>query len=84
MNKVICDICDKVFKSKGGLTRHKKTCSKPEEVEVIESMPESIEEPSEANIELNRRIDKLRVTISQCYDAETKYRLECELKSLTK
>lgn len=79
-----CKICGKDFKSKGGLTRHSKTCESKEEVETTETMPEVIKEPSEANIELQRRIDKLNVTISRCYDAETKYRLECELKELTK
>ena len=41
-------------------------------------------EPTERSDENQRRIDKLKVTIKGCYDAETKHRLECELKDLEK
>lgn len=34
--------------------------------------------------EYDRRIDKLKSTIASCYDAETKHRLEKELKDLNK
>jgi len=39
----VCEICGKGFKSKGGLTKHKKVC-KPEVVEVVE--PVVVEEVS--------------------------------------
>ena len=71
---------------------------RPQEEETTkkeQSVEETIEAASEAptevkavssetviDVERQRRIDKLKVTISSCYDAETKHRLEQELKEL--
>lgn len=52
------------------------------EVEVTNDIPKEVKEPSDVSMEIKRRIDKLEVNIKNCYDAQTKYRLECELKEL--
>lgn len=73
-----CKICDREFKNKLGLTSHSKVCKPVEEVkevEVIETMPE-------VTTELQRRLDRLKYDIRNCYDGETRYRLECEYYDL--
>lgn len=80
-----CEYCNKEVKSLSGLKRHLKTCKVKDE-QLVE---EEVKVSSVASTELTyiqkeklRRIDKLKVSINMCYDAETKYRLECELKDL--
>lgn len=73
-----CEVCKRTFKNKLGLISHSKVCKPIEEineVEVIETIPEVINEVSS---ELQRRLDRLKYDIRNCYDAETRYRLECE------
>lgn len=70
-----CENCGKETKTKSGLTSHQKKCLS------VEQKPEP-KVGTEIAEELNRRIAKLEMSIKQCYDAETKYRLECELKEL--
>lgn len=77
-----CEICQRTFKNKLGLISHSKVCKPTEvvnEVEVIETIPEVINEVSS---ELQRRLDRLKYDIRNCYDAETRYRLECEFFEL--
>lgn len=76
-----CDYCDKEYKMIHHLNKHMDSCkAKTVEDEVI--VEETIYEPSDVSTELQRRIDKLKVTIRQSYDAEVRFRLECELKDL--
>ena len=73
-----CEVCKRTFKNKLGLISHSKVCKPIEEineVEVIETIPEVINEVSS---ELQRRLDRLKYDIRNCYDASTRYRLECE------
>ena len=49
------------------------------EVEVIETIPEVVNDVSS---ELQRRLDRLKYDIRNMYDAETRYRLECEYYEL--
>ena len=73
-----CEICQREFKNKLGLISHSKVCKPIEEineVEVTETIPEVINEVSS---ELQRRLDRLKYDIRNCYDASTRYRLECE------
>lgn len=70
-----CENCGKEVKTKSGLTSHQKKCLPEEQIETPKMGTEIAEE-------LNRRIAKLEISIKQCYDAETKFRLECELKEL--
>lgn len=73
-----CEICQREFKNKLGIVSHSKVCKPIEEineVEVIETIPEVINEVSS---ELQRRLDRLKYDIRNCYDASTRYRLECE------
>ena len=73
-----CEICQREFKNKLGMVSHSKVCKPIEEineVEVIETIPEVINEVSS---ELQRRLDRLKYDIRNCYDASTRYRLECE------
>ena len=73
-----CDKCQREFKNKLGIVSHSKVCKPIEEineVEVIETIPEVINEVSS---ELQRRLDRLKYDIRNCYDASTRYRLECE------
>lgn len=77
-----CEICQRTFKNKLGIVSHSKVCKPIEEineVEVIETIPEVINEVSS---ELQRRLDRLKYDIRNCYDAETRYRLECEFYEL--
>lgn len=77
-----CEICQREFKNKLGLTSHSKVCKPIEEVnevEVIEAIPEVV---SEFSGELQRRLGRLKYDIRNCYDAETRYRLECEFYEL--
>lgn len=77
-----CEICQRTFKNKLGMVSHSKVCKPTEEineVEVIETIPEVINEVSS---ELQRRLDRLKYDIRNCYDAETRYRLECEFYEL--
>ena len=86
MSKVYqCEVCNRTFKNKLGLVTHSKVC-KPLEVstsdedeKVIESIEEVVKEPCSPIIdELHRRLDRLKYDIRNCYDASTRYRLECE------
>ena len=86
MSKVYqCEVCNRTFKNKLGLVSHSKVC-KPLEVstsdedeKVIESIEEVVKEPCSPIIdELHRRLDRLKYDIRNCYDASTRYRLECE------
>lgn len=86
MSKVYqCEVCNRTFKNKLGLVTHSKVC-KPLEVstsdedeKVIESIVEVVKEPCSPIIdELQRRLDRLKYDIRNCYDASTRYRLECE------
>ena len=91
-----CDYCDKEVKSESGLKRHMSSCNAKEataevtEPITLEDITDAVQMANENskhtsksfNIELERRIEKLKVTIRSCYDAETRYRLECELKDL--
>lgn len=86
MSKVYqCEVCNRTFKNKLGLVSHSKVC-KPLEVStsdedenVIESIVEVVKEPCSPIIdELHRRLDRLKYDIRNCYDASTRYRLECE------
>lgn len=73
-----CEVCQREFKNKLGMVSHSKVCKPTEEineVEVIETIPEVINEVSS---ELQRRLDRLKYDIRNCYDASTRYRLECE------
>ena len=73
-----CEICQREFKNKLGIVSHSKVCKPTKEineVEVIETIPEVINEVSS---ELQRRLDRLKYDIRNCYDASTRYRLECE------
>ena len=77
-----CEVCQREFKNKLGMVSHSKVCKPTEEineVEVIETIPEVINEFSS---ELQRRLDRLKYDIRNCYDAETRYRLECEFYEL--
>ena len=77
-----CEVCQRTFKNKLGIVSHSKVCKPTEEineVEVIETIPEVINEVSS---ELQRRLDRLKYDIRNCYDAETRYRLECEFYEL--
>ena len=77
-----CEICQRTFKNKLGLTSHSKVCKPTEEineVEVIETIAEVINEVSS---ELQRRLDRLKYDIRNCYDAHTRHRLECEFYEL--
>lgn len=77
-----CEICQREFKNKLGMVSHSKVCKPTEEineVEVIETIPEVINEVSS---ELQRRLDRLKYDIRNCYDASTRYRLECEFYEL--
>jgi pyrrolidone-carboxylate peptidase len=76
-----CDYCGKEYKMIHHLNKHMDSCkAKTIEDEVI--VEETISKPSDVSMELQRRIEKLKVTIRQSYDAHTRYRLECELKDL--
>jgi hypothetical protein len=77
-----CKYCEKEYKMEHHLKRHMSGCKSKDNVEVTNDIPESVNEPSDVSIELKRRIDKLKVTIRQSYDAEVRFRLECELKEL--
>lgn len=86
MSKVYqCEVCNRTFKNKLGLVSHSKVC-KPLEVStsdedenVIESIEKVAKEPCSPIIdELHRRLDRLKYDIRNCYDASTRYRLECE------
>ena len=90
MSKVYqCEVCSRTFKNKLGLVSHSKVC-KPLEVstsdkdeKVIESIEEVVKEPCSPIIdELYRRLDRLKYDIRNCYDASTRYRLECEYYEL--
>ena len=73
-----CEVCKRTFKNKLGLTSHSKVCKPVEEVkevEVTETIPE-------VTTELQRRLDRLKYDIRNCYDGETRYRLECEYYDL--
>ena len=73
-----CEVCDRTFKNKLGMVSHSKVCKPVEEVkevEVTETIPEVISE-------LQRRLDRLKYDIRNCYDGETRYRLECEFYEL--
>ena len=77
-----CEVCQREFKNKLGMVSHSKVCKPMEEineVEVIETIPEVINEVSS---ELQRRLDRLKYDIRNMYDAETRYRLECEYYDL--
>ena len=73
-----CEVCKRTFKNKLGIVSHSKVC-KPvgevKEVEVTETIPEVVSE-------LQRRLDRLKYDIRNCYDGETRYRLECEYYDL--
>jgi len=73
-----CEICKRTFKNKLGMVSHSKVCKPIEvnkEVDVIETIPE-------VTTELQRRLDRLKYDIRNCYDGETRYRLECEYYEL--
>ena len=70
-----CVECERVFRSKGGLTTHKKTHEVALEVEVVES----ILEVSESD---ERRIRKLRDAYKSTFDAVSRNDIENEIKSL--
>lgn len=73
-----CEVCDRTFKNKLGMVSHSKVCKPIEankEVDVIETIPE-------VTTELQRRLDRLKYDIRNCYDGETRYRLECEFYEL--
>jgi len=70
-----CIECERVFRSKGGLTTHKKTHEVALEVEVVES----ILEVSESD---ERRIRKLRDAYKSTFDAEARHRIDLEIASI--
>jgi len=70
-----CVECERVFRSKGGLTTHKKTHEVALEVKVVES----ILEVSESD---ERRIRKLRDAYKSTFDAVSRNDIENEIKSL--
>lgn len=73
-----CEVCKRTFKNKLGMVSHSKVCKPVEEVkeaEVTETIPE-------VTTELQRRLDRLKYDIRNCYDGETRYRLECEYYDL--
>ena len=77
-----CEICQREFKNKLGIVSHSKVCKPTEEVnevKAIETIPEVV---SEFSSELQRRLDRLKYDIRNMYDAETRYRLECEYYEL--
>lgn len=85
-----CEECGKEFKSAAGLKRHMKV-HKEEKVESTEEAEtiatehleeKKVETKAEVPFHVEKRIRKLRDAIKSCLDAETKYRLECELKNL--
>ena len=89
-----CEYCDKEVKTEPGLKRHMNSCKLKDNQEPTsndnDKAIETINEDKEVVLgsstaqEIDRRIEKLKVTIRSCYDAETRYRLECELKDLIK
>ena len=80
-----CEVCSRVFKNKLGLVSHSKKCkaievpTSQEEDLGIESIGE-VDKVSSSTImsEIERRLDRLKYDIRNCYDASTRYRLECE------
>lgn len=73
-----CEVCKRTFKNKLGMVSHSKVCKPVEEVkeaEITETIPE-------VTTELQRRLDRLKYDIRNCYDGETRYRLECEYYDL--
>ena len=91
-----CEVCQRTFKNKLGLTSHSKVCKPIEvisEVELIQTIPEVdskfssavaevIDNMNNIDTELQRRLDRLKYDIRNMYDAETRYRLECEFYDL--
>ena len=91
-----CEQCGKEYKTKKGLTAHMKKCEvvieEQLEDEAVVTMLEEVTAPimdiKEVSTEgvlyaeRQRMIAKLEMTIKMCYDAETKHRLEMELKEL--
>jgi hypothetical protein len=79
-----CNVCDREFKSKGGLTRHSKTCESKETVEVSKSIPEAKEELV-GNVLDDRtlnKIDKLLDLRSSTYDAKTRNDIDIMIREL--
>lgn len=84
-----CNVCSREFKNKSGLTIHKKVC-KPileeseskETVEVSKTIDEVVKMSSDACMTPKSRLSKIKDAYNSCYDAEAKYKLECEYKSL--
>lgn len=80
-----CEVCSRVFKNKLGLVSHSKKCkaievpTSQEEDLGIESIGE-VDKVSSSTImsEIDRRLDRLKYDIRNCYDGETRYRLELE------
>ena len=75
-------ICGKGYKTERNYNKHTDSCKVFKDSQVCNDIDDSEISPSGLSMELDRRINKLEISISRCYDAETKYRLECELKEL--
>jgi hypothetical protein len=76
-----CEWCGKEVKSPSGLKRHMNNCpQKPVEsqkdVEVANDIPEVVKVSTDSS----RAIEKLLDLRKSTYDAETRYKIECQIK----
>lgn len=70
-----CTECERVFRSKGGLTTHRKTHKRSEDSEAAES----ILEVSDSN---KRKINKLRDARNSTADALSRHNIDLKIKEL--
>lgn len=76
-----CKNCNKDIKSDKGMILHLKSCNALETVKVIETIPEAKEELIDTSM-LQRKIDKLLDLRKSTFDAETRFRIDEEIKEL--
>ena len=91
MSEFKCEHCGKEYKREAALKKHIEKEHPGIEEEALEEqaaeqslIENEVSEDTVIVSEIKRRIEKLKIRIRDCYDAETKHRLEGELKDLKK
>lgn len=78
----ICEYCGKELKSQAGLKRHMNTCSEAKENQTEEVSQDEVQKTTMCD-KTQRRIDKLRDAWRSTPDAESRYKIEQEIKALS-
>lgn len=75
----LCEVCNREFKSKRGLSMHSNNCVEPEQIPEEVFVVDTDNELSDAAM---RQIAKLEDAKNSCYDAKTKHELEMKIMRL--